>query len=171
MKKSFIFLGVRVEALIAFSALAKLKFVITVKNSYVHNYAKKNKINFFLININNKDKIFKKLTAAKSDIIFSAGFPYILDKKILDNFKFKLNSHPSLLPKYKGASPIKEAYSKKEKKFGVTLHHMIEKVDSGKIIYQDFIYKKKLNLKNIYKIIFSIIEPNVIIKGVQKIFK
>lgn len=171
MKKSFIFLGVRVEALITFSVIAKLKFIITVKNSYVHEYAKKNKINFFLINKNNKDKILKKLTTTKSDIIFSAGFPYILDKKILDNFKFKLNSHPSLLPRNKGASPIKDAFIKKEKKFGVTLHHMVEKVDSGKIIYQDFIYKKKLNLKDIYKIIFSTIEPNVIIKGVQKIFK
>lgn len=172
MKKNFIFLGIRVEALIAFSLIAKIKFIITVKNSYVHKYAKKNKIKFYLINKNNKNKIFEKLKNTNSDIIFSAGFPYILDQKILSKFKIKLNSHPSLLPKYKGFSPIKKAfYSKKEKKFGVSLHHMIPKVDSGKIIYQDFIYKKNLRLKEVYEVVFSTLEPYVIIKGAQKIFK
>ena len=125
-----------------------------------------------MIDKNNKNKIFKKLKNIKSDIIFSAGFPYVLDKEILSKFKIKLNSHPSLLPKYKGYSPIKEAfYSKKEKKFGVSLHHMVSKVDSGKIIYQNFIYKKNFKLKKIYEVVFSILEPYVIIKGAQKIFK
>ena len=169
-KKKFIFLGTRVEALIAFSIFAKIEYIITTSNSYVHRYARKNKIKYYLINKNNKEKILTRLQKNNCQIIFSAGFPYILKKEILNNFKLKVNSHPSLLPKYKGKSPIKQAYySNKEKKFGVTLQHMTEKVDSGKIIYQDCIHKKNLKLDNIYKILFTITEPNVIVKGIQKI--
>lgn len=138
----------------------------------MHNYAKKNKIKFFIINKQNKKKIFEKLSRVKSDILFSAGFPYILSKKILDNYKIKLNSHPSLLPKYKGFSPIKDAFNQnKEKKIGVTLHHMNTIVDSGKIITSDFIFKKKLKLNDIYKILFSVIEPKVVLEGIIKILK
>lgn len=171
-KKIFIFLGVRVEALIVLTCLLDLKFIVTTNKSRVHNYAKKNKIKFFIINKQNKKKIFEKLSKVKSDILFSAGFPYILSKKILDNYKIKLNSHPSLLPKYKGLSPIKEVfYQNKEKKIGITLHHMSKNVDSGRIINSDFIFKKKLKLNNIYKILFSVIEPKVIIEGIIKILK
>ena len=170
-KKSFIFLGVRLEALLAFQIFANLKYVITVKNSYVHKYVKKNKIKFFLIDHVNKEISFNRLEKEKNcKIIFSAGFPFILPTKVLNNFRLKLNSHPSLLPNFKGLSPIRDAYKKRFiKKIGVTIHEMINKVDSGKILHQEYIKKNDLKLNDVHQLIFNFIEPAVIIKGIQKI--
>ena len=170
MKKKFIFIGTRLEAFEAFKIYFDLKYAITSKGSYVEKFCKKKKIKYYLVNNYNKLKIFNILLKEKEcKILCSAGFPYILPGKILKKFKIKINSHPSLLPKYKGISPIKEAYKSNEQKFGVTLHKMIGRVDSGSIIYQNFINKKNLKLNLIYNILFKYLEPYVIIKGIQKL--
>lgn len=166
-----IFAGVREEALIALTLLFKVKAIYTIKNSRVHKFAKKNNIDFFLVNKKNKNHIFDKISKSNCKFIFSAGFPYIFPNEVLKNFKFKLNSHPSLLPKNKGQSPIKEVYNSKNTKIGVTLHVMTGQVDNGRILYQDFFFKKKLPLNIIYELTFSFLEPLVIIKGLQKYFK
>jgi len=167
----YIFAGIREEALVASRNFFKLDTIYTVKGSKVHLYAKKNKLNFFLVNKKNKLEIFKKIKNKKCKVIFSAGFPYIFPQEVLKEFKIKINSHPSLLPKNKGLSPIKEVYFSNQKKIGVSLHIMSSKVDSGKIIYQDFIFKKKLPLFTVYQLIFKYLEPLVIIKGIQKFLK
>lgn len=166
-----IFARIREEALIAFSFFFKVKIIYTLKNSRVHNYAKKKKIKFFLINKKNKDQIFHKISKSNYDVILSAGFPYIFPKKVLKNFTIKLNSHPSLLPKNKGLSPIKEVFYSKEKKIGVSLHLITDKVDSGKILYQVFFFKKNFSLNKIYDLTFAFLEPFVITKGLQKFLK
>lgn len=48
-----------------------------------------------------------------------------------------VNLHPSLLPKYRGASPIAGALLKGEKETGVTVHKIIEKMDAGDILLQE----------------------------------
>ena len=104
-----------------------------------------------------------------AQLLFSAGFPYIFPSYVFKPFKLSINSHPGLLPNYKGKNSIKEAFKKKEKKIGATLHILIDKVDSGKIIYQDYIETKNLNLNSIYNILFSFTEPHVVNRGLIKI--
>ena len=48
---------------------------------------------------------------------------------------------------------------------------MTNKVDSGKIIHQEYIYKQKISLNKIYQLVFKYLEPLVIIKGIQKFLK
>ena len=48
-----------------------------------------------------------------------------------------VNSHASLLPKYRGASPIQTAILNREPKTGICLIHMNDKLDEGQIIMQD----------------------------------
>ena len=49
--------------------------------------------------------------------------------------KFKsINIHPSLLPKYRGASPIQSAILKNEKETGISLMLMDEKMDHGPLL-------------------------------------
>ncbi len=170
MKKQFIFIGIRLEALEAFRIFFDLKYVITTKGSFVEKLCKKKRIKHYLVNKYNKSKILNILLKEKKcKILCSAGFPYILPVKILKRFDIKINSHPSILPKYKGRSPIKQSYKNNDKKIGVTLHRMIGKVDSGSIIYQNYIIQKNLKLKEIYNIIFKYLEPFVIITGIQKL--
>ena len=64
-----------------------------------------------------------------------ASYGKILPAKILASFpKGALNVHPSLLPKYRGASPIQAQILNDEKKVGITIILMDEKMDNGPIL-------------------------------------
>ncbi|MFE8113346.1 methionyl-tRNA formyltransferase [Mammaliicoccus sciuri] len=72
------------------------------------------------------------------DLIVTAAFGQLLPKSLLDTPKYKaVNVHASLLPKYRGGAPIHYAVMNGEKKTGVTIMYMAEKLDAGNIISQD----------------------------------
>ena len=78
---------------------------------------------------------FNKLLNNGIDMIVVGAFGQILDKKILSSSNYGvINFHPSLLPAYRGGSPIEEMLIRGEKKGGVTLHWMSEEIDKGSII-------------------------------------
>ena len=69
------------------------------------------------------------------DIIIVAAFGQIIPKEILELPKFGcINSHASLLPKYRGAAPIQQAVIDGEKESGVTIMQMGEGLDTGDMI-------------------------------------
>ena len=81
--------------------------------------------------VNSKSQI----TNSKPDLIIVAAYGQILPKEILEIPKYGcLNVHPSLLPKYRGASPIQYAILNEDKETGVTIILMDKKMDHGKII-------------------------------------
>jgi len=76
-----------------------------------------------------------ELKALNPDIILVAAYGKLLPKAILDMPKFGcINVHASLLPKYRGASPIQWAVLNGDEKSGVTIMHMAEEMDTGDII-------------------------------------
>lgn len=115
--------------------------------------------------------LFIILNKHKYDVFFSVGFPYILWKEFFRLNMLFINSHPHLLPRHKGYSVIAESFYRKESKYGVTIHKMIEQVDSGKIIRMREITINPKNLQDIYSIIFNFIEPSVIIESFPLILK
>jgi methionyl-tRNA formyltransferase len=71
-------------------------------------------------------------------IIVAAYGPPFLTKGILEIPKYGcLNVHPSLLPKYRGASPVPHQILAGEKETGATIIRMSEKIDKGDIIGQE----------------------------------
>lgn len=79
----------------------------------------------------------KELRDIQPDAIIVAAFGQILPKEILELAPFGcINVHASLLPKYRGASPIQWAVLNGEKTSGVTIMRMDEGVDTGDIIAQ-----------------------------------
>ena len=73
----------------------------------------------------------------KPDLIVLVSYGQIIPQTILDIPKFGcLNIHPSLLPKYRGASPIQTAILNNEKQTGVTLMLMDAQMDHGPILSQ-----------------------------------
>jgi len=71
------------------------------------------------------------------DLIIVASYGQLIPQKIIELPRFKaVNIHPSLLPKYRGPSPIQTAILNGDKKTGVTLMLMDEKLDHGPIIGQ-----------------------------------
>lgn len=72
----------------------------------------------------------------KSDVGILAAYGEILPKSVLNYFPHGiLNIHPSLLPKFRGASPIQSTIVTNEKA-GVTIIKLDEKMDHGPIISQ-----------------------------------
>lgn len=69
------------------------------------------------------------------DVIVVVAYGKILPKKILDIPEFGcVNGHASLLPKYRGASPIQWCIVCGEKKTGVTTQLMDDGIDTGDIL-------------------------------------
>ena len=77
----------------------------------------------------------KKLKDLNADIFITAAYGKIIPQDVLNiPPKGNINVHPSLLPKYRGASPIQTALLNGEKETGTTIMIMDEKMDHGEII-------------------------------------
>jgi len=73
----------------------------------------------------------------KADLGILASFGEILPKEIINYFPHGiLNIHPSLLPKYRGASPVRGAIAAGETETGATIIKLDELIDHGKIVSQ-----------------------------------
>lgn len=78
----------------------------------------------------NVDKIYE----INPDLILTFAFGQIISHEILMIPKYGcLNVHGSLLPKYRGASPIQAALLSGDKVGGVTLMEMVDEMDAGKM--------------------------------------
>lgn len=77
------------------------------------------------------------LRAANCELFIVAAYGKILPKEVLDMPKYGvLNVHPSLLPKFRGSSPIESAILSDEKWTGVTIIELDEEMDHGPVIAQ-----------------------------------
>ena len=83
------------------------------------------------------EKFISELRELQPDLIVVVAYGQILPQAILDLPKFGcVNVHTSLLPKYRGASPIQSAILNGEKETGVTIMKMDAGLDTGEIISQ-----------------------------------
>ena len=77
----------------------------------------------------------EQLRKYEADIFVVAAFGQIVSKEILTMPRLGcVNIHASLLPKYRGASPINWCIINGEKETGVTIMQMDEGVDTGDIL-------------------------------------
>ena len=82
-------------------------------------------------------KISEKIEENGCEIVCLAGFMRLLSREFTQKWAGKaINIHPSLLPKFKGATAVKDAFEAKEKKSGCSVHYLVEEMDAGKIIAQ-----------------------------------
>ncbi len=78
----------------------------------------------------------EELKKYEADVFVVAAFGQILSQEILDMPKYgSLNIHASLLPKYRGASPIQSVILDGEKETGITIMQMDAGIDTGDILY------------------------------------
>ncbi len=79
----------------------------------------------------------KDLRALDADIMVTAAFGQILRQNILDICKYGIiNVHASLLPKYRGSSPVQWALINGEKTIGVSIMQTELGIDTGDVILQ-----------------------------------
>jgi len=83
--------------------------------------------------LNGNEEVQKQIKSFNPDYIIVAAYGQMLPKGIL-KLAPCINLHASLLPKYRGASPIQEALLNDDKFTGVTSMLMQEGLDSGDIL-------------------------------------
>lgn len=90
------------------------------------------------------DEVVSEIKNQKPDLIIVAAYGKILPKSVLEIPGFgALNVHTSLLPKYRGPSPIQNAILNGDIKTGTTIMLMNEGVDTGDILTQKEILIEK----------------------------
>jgi phosphoribosylglycinamide formyltransferase 1 len=83
-------------------------------------------------------RIVDALEAHGVELVAMAGFMTILEKPIFDAFPDAvLNTHPSLLPAFRGAHAVPDALAAGVKVTGCTIHLATPEVDCGPILAQE----------------------------------
>jgi len=83
-------------------------------------------------------EVVDALVSHAVDVVVMAGFMTILDKPIFDAYDGRvLNTHPSLLPAFRGASAVPDALAAGVKVTGCTVHVATLEVDCGPILAQE----------------------------------
>ena len=92
--------------------------------------------------IKDNQDFVEKLIELNPDIIVVAAYGRILPKEILELPKYgSINIHASLLPRWRGASPVQHAILSGDQTTGVTIMQMAEGLDTG-----DMLSKKEVQI-------------------------
>ena len=89
-------------------------------------------------------RIAAKLKEEKVELIVLAGFMRIIGATLIHAFRNRIiNIHPALLPAFKGAHGIQDAFDYGVKITGITVHFVDERTDHGPIILQSCLAVKE----------------------------
>jgi methionyl-tRNA formyltransferase len=84
------------------------------------------------------ESFIQELAAYQCDYAVVVAYGKIIPQALIDTFpKGILNIHYSLLPKYRGASPVEAALLHGETVTGVTIQQMVFELDAGDILAQE----------------------------------
>ena len=154
-----------------------IKLIISnKKNAKGLKYAKKYNIPHKFYSFNNKNQFERnclvELKKRKIKFLCLAGFMKILSNNFIKAFGYKIiNIHPSLLPKYKGLNTHKRVLKSKAKYSGCTVHFVVPKMDSGKIILQKRVLIGKNETENSLKRKILLQEHKIYPQSIISIFK
>jgi len=83
-------------------------------------------------------EVVDALHTAGVELVAMAGFMTILEKPLLDAYEGRvLNTHPALLPAFKGAHAVRDALEAGVKVSGCTVHVATMELDAGPILAQE----------------------------------
>ena len=109
---------------------------LELKNSPVQDLAIKNNIKTHTPT-KLDDGEFKLIDLYKPDLIIVMGYGLLIPKQIFQYPKYgSINIHVSLLPRWRGASPIEHTILNGDKESGISIIKLIEKLDAGPILSQ-----------------------------------
>jgi len=85
-----------------------------------------------------RERFAPLLAALEPDLALCLGFPWKLTPEMLAVPRLGVvNSHPSLLPRYRGPFPVAWAIRSGETEIGMTFHRMDAELDTGAILSQE----------------------------------
>jgi len=108
-----------------------------VEESQVHQIAKKNNLEvFYPTSID--DAVIKQTKSLHPDLIIVVAYGLILPKQLLNIPKYGcINIHVSLLPRWRGATPIEHALLAGDVNTGISIINISPELDAGEILIQE----------------------------------
>jgi len=86
----------------------------------------------------NPDEFVQCIKEIKPDLIIVAGWHYIIKPEVYEMPRFgTVGLHPSMLPRYRGGSPLVWQIINGESKSGVSLFYIADGIDTGDVIGQE----------------------------------
>ncbi len=152
MSNKVIFMGTPAFAVPSLAALIDAKYEVvavvtqpdapagrgkSLKQSAVKDYALQHKLTVLQPHSLKPLEVVDQLKAYAPDLIVVAAFGQILRQNVLDIPRYNcINVHASLLPRWRGASPISAAIAHGDATTGITIMIMEAGLDSGPILSQ-----------------------------------
>ena len=103
----------------------------------IPHFCIKNKIKYISVTSLNNSIVNDQLSMVNCQLAILADFGLIIPKRVLKIFqKGIINIHPSLLPKYRGPTPVQNAILNGENMTGISIIKLEDKVDHGPILAQ-----------------------------------
>ena len=140
-----------------------------VEFSPVKKYALKNNIPLFQFAKLSRDGV-ETIKELKPDLMVTASYGQIISQEILDIPTFGIiNVHGSLLPMYRGASPIQTAILNGDSKTGVTIMKTEAGLDTGDIILTEEMDIKPNETAGELGARMSVVGANLLIRVIEQI--
>ena len=125
------------------------------------------------------DAILAVLAEAETDLLITAGYMSIINKRVCTAYKGRMiNIHPALLPKYGGKGYYgihvhRAVLAAGEKETGATVHYVDDEgIDSGEIILQKSIPVREDDTpETLQKRLLEEVEHKIIVEGTNMIVR
>lgn len=158
------------ELFITFCFISYIKIFSFLNKNYYSVKALYNEYGIQQINTDdiNSTEFLNKIKSLDIDVIISISPPQIFKSELLKTpNKFCLNAHGTLLPRHRGVFGSWWMLFNEDKEIGATIHTMEERLDAGKIIWQQSI--KTSDNSTQYSIAFH--TKKLIAKGLVEVLK
>ena len=133
----------------------------SIRETEVKKWALKNNIELISLDSlkgQNLEQLLSTIKKYKPNLGVVADFSFMIPKSVIDSFDGNIiNVHFSLLPKYRGASPVQYAILNGDKTTGVTFYLLNEKMDEGDILNQyEYKIDSEITSGELYSILFQL---------------
>jgi methionyl-tRNA formyltransferase len=118
---------------------------LTMTAPAVKRWARENNVKIIQPSTLKNSEVLPELLESPWDLFIVAAYGKIIPEKILEISRHKtLNVHPSLLPKFRGPSPIEATILADDQDIGVSIMRLDREMDHGPIVAQEKIPAEKM---------------------------
>lgn len=113
-----------------------------------------------------REPVLREIAELNPEVIIVASYGQILPERLLQiPRKGCVNLHPSLLPRWRGASPIQYAILEGDKVTGTTLMIVVKEMDAGPILAQEQLAIKELETAGELAARLAVLSANLLVRG------
>ncbi len=141
-----------------------------INPSPIEEFSRKKKLNLRSPNNLNNEKEFKIFKDLSPDLVVVVAYGQIIPKNFLEIPKFGfINIHASLLPRWRGAAPIQRAIMNQDKKIGVSIMKIEEKLDRGPVLCSKVVELSESSTHGEIEKKLSVVGANLLIEALQNL--